>query len=54
MSENPNEMEAPVTCAECGEWIELDDANFFIGCGCRTGCKHGICDSCKDEIESEL
>lgn len=46
------DFDMPVICDDCGKWIELEDANFFIGCGCSSGCKHRICDECKTDKEN--
>ena len=48
-------MECPTPCHDCGDFVELDDLNFWVGCDCdRHGkCSHGICDQCKANFEQE-
>lgn len=48
----PDEMDEPVPCEECGEWVELDRTRKCRGCGqlmCRDCLEEGYCVNCREE-----
>jgi len=53
--EDPDHMDCPVLCSDCGRWVELDDCWFHVICDCSVtqGCSHGVCPDCKSEHENE-
>jgi len=53
----PEDMNCPVTCSRCDEWMELAESNFNTPfCRCRDmaspSCNHGICDECLKKVEA--
>lgn len=52
-----DDLHCPVPCSRCGRIIELDESNFytrFCECDWFGGCDHGICDTCRDELDEEV
>lgn len=50
------DMQGPVTCYRCNEWVELDDCAFFTpACNCSfmERCGHGICKTCEATVEGQ-